>query len=75
MLIIPIIETLQTTGRVDWNAAAQSVQSIVRDMAEQRPPSELPSQFRDSISAIRAFWRRFCDIPPFCAPTNEEPPR
>lgn len=30
---------------------------------EQKP------RFRSSLSAIKAFWSKFCDIPPFCGET------
>jgi len=32
-------------------------------------PTGRRPRFRSSLSAIKAFWSKFCDIPPFCGET------
>lgn len=72
MLAIPVIETIEARGDVSWSVVDSSIRDVVRTMAEERGPEE-SSERRNSISAIRAFWRRFCNIPPFCSRTDEAP--
>jgi hypothetical protein len=71
MLIIPVMETIQRQGRVDWNQIDESIKDIVRTIGEEERRPELPGRTRDSISVIRGFWKRFCNIPPFCSRTEE----
>ncbi|HBB89137.1 MAG TPA: hypothetical protein DC047_16140 [Blastocatellia bacterium] len=71
MLAIPVIETLQLEGRVNWPQVDQSIGDIVRTMAEEGQRAQLPPRTRDSVSVIGGFFKRFCNIPPFCSRTEE----
>ncbi len=72
MLAIPIIETLETRAEVNWEENEASIRDIVRAMAEDGPIVGLFGRNRNSVSTIRAFWRRYCNIPPFCSRTEEK---
>ncbi len=72
MLTVPIIEQLQDGRTVDWNEVEKSILKIIAAMREDR--SSVPSGRRDernAVAVIRAFFRRFCNIPPFCSPNDE----
>jgi hypothetical protein len=74
MLSIPVVETMELRGDINWSEVDASVRDILRTMAEetqrQRPR---PARTRDSVSVIRGFARRFCNIPPFCSRDDERP--
>lgn len=71
MLIIPVVETIELRGRVDWREVQLSIDDIVRTMAEGDVP--LPSgRLASSVSVIHAFFSRFCSIPPFCSRREEQ---
>jgi len=71
MLIIPVAEALELRGEVDWRDVEGSIRDIVRTVAEEPAPEERDRSVRSSISVIRAFFRRFCNIPPFCSRRDE----
>ena len=72
MLAIPVIETIEARGDVSWSEVDNSIRDVVRTMAEEQGPDE-SGRTRNSVAAIRAFWRRFCNIPPFCSRREEAP--
>jgi hypothetical protein len=68
MLSIPVAEILEMRDDVNWGEVNESVQAIVRTMAEESQPQQLRApRTRDSVAVIRGFSRRFCNIPPFCS--------
>ncbi len=67
MLIIPVLETLEREGSVDWHEVDSSIRVIVSTIAEHRQPEHERGKARNSISVIRGFFQRFCNIPPFCS--------
>jgi len=67
MLIIPVIESLEAGGDVNWEQIEKSIRDLVMTIAEDRAPEYLPHGSRNSISMIRGFYKRFCNIPPFCS--------
>lgn len=71
MLRIPVIEAIEAQGDVDWAQVDVSIRDIVGSMSESQAERGQPSMFRDSRSVIRAFFKRFCNIPPFCSRTDE----
>jgi len=70
MLVIPVIETIEARGDVSWPEVDTSIRDVVLTMAEERVTDEA-GRTRNSVAAIRAFWRRFCNIPPFCSRREE----
>lgn len=72
MLAIPVVETLEARGDVSWPEVDISIRDVVRTMAEERGPDD-SGRTRNSVAAIRAFWRRFCNIPPFCSRREDTP--
>jgi hypothetical protein len=71
MLLIPLSESGRRRGPpgLDFRFGPEyeSLQVILRTMRED--PSLEDRETRDvrsSLSVIRAFWRNFCNIPPFC---------
>jgi hypothetical protein len=75
MQIIPIAEQISDGRPVEWTEVEKSVLIILASMRED---SSEASRGRfgtlNAIAVIRAFYNRFCNIPPFCSRT-EEPPR
>jgi hypothetical protein len=64
----PILETLQYGEKVEVEDLYRSIQILIRTMADQKPPEGFSARIRNSRSVIRAFYQRFCNIPPFCSP-------
>ena len=64
MLAIPLIEVDRQEG-VNWDQARDSVFSVVSDLRERTQRRRY-----DSVSVIAAFTRTFCNIPPFCRPSE-----
>jgi len=72
MLSIPIVELLEMRGDVNWVEVDSSVRDIVRTIGEESQSQQLrPPRTKDSVSVIRGFARRFCNIPPFCSRDEE----
>lgn len=68
MLLIPLVEARSFAPVTSWTEA-ESLERILRSMAED--PSDYDrdgeqGKVRSSLSVIRAFWKNFCNIPPFC---------
>lgn len=64
MLAIPILESIESEGGVDWSEVEESVNSLVstiaaEDLSRRKTPN--------SIALIWSFWKNFCNIPPFCS--------
>jgi hypothetical protein len=69
MLTIPVMELTEAGEDVDFEEVRESVLTLVKAMAEDDPSQ--PSGEYNSVVVIRAFFKRFCNIPPFCSRTNE----
>ena len=73
MLTIPIVEAYERQGYVDRALVEESLRKIMATLkestVEERASNESffeDSKFRNSQDVIRAFHKRFCNIPPFC---------
>jgi hypothetical protein len=73
MLLIPIAETRALEGfppdvRFPRGSEVESIERIMRSMVEDPSANDRREQrnVRSSLSVIRAFWKNFCNIPPFC---------
>jgi hypothetical protein len=64
MLVIPVMEIMESEGDVDWIEVKRSVSSLVKGIAED---VSLESRKPNSIDLIRSFAKNFCNIPPFCS--------
>ena len=71
MLIIPVVETIELEGRVNWEEVQRSIDDIVRTMAEAPDVSLRPGRLASSVVVIQSFFQRFCNIPPFCSRRQE----
>jgi hypothetical protein len=74
ILMIPVLETIESKGYAEWGEIEYSIQRLVNTMAESPDylDDEVNDQYskrkkRNSISLIRGFHENFCNIPPFCA--------
>jgi hypothetical protein len=66
LLIIPVIEAAEENPReFDLQAAQGSIDKLIAQVAEYagRSARERP---QNAKSIVRAFFKRFCNIPPFC---------
>jgi hypothetical protein len=78
MLTVPISEEfdrLAAEGSERESAFVSTMASlelIFASMAEEPDPRDSDSSLRRSPSVIRAFWKRFCNIPPFCRPAERQ---
>lgn len=68
MLSVPILERLEKKETVDWQQVRQSIMQVLQTSVETELNPELRMTRRvDSVSVIRGFYHRFCNIPPFCS--------
>jgi hypothetical protein len=69
MLIIPIVEAFESRGQVDWNEVQGSIRILMETLAEEGQLRSLApaERLRSAVDVIRAFYKRFCNIPPFCS--------
>ena len=68
MLLIPIIEQYERGGEFSVGEVEESLSQLFTVMREDPSPVDSRNtNIRSSLSVIRAFWRRFCNIPPFCS--------
>ncbi|MCF8369343.1 MAG: hypothetical protein K9G76_09900 [Bacteroidales bacterium] len=67
LLIIPILEQYQIKGELDYWEVENSLNSILR-LAKNEPSviESDNSNKRTTMSIIKAWWKDFCNIPPFC---------
>lgn len=70
MLIIPVIESIET-GRHDLESVERSISDLIETAAEKHYPEYLSNGECNSVSIIKAFHKRYCNIPPFCERTEE----
>jgi hypothetical protein len=67
MLTIPVVEVHESGLKIAeseyWNEVQSSVEDLLKAIANQKDKR----QTHNSISVIRAFVERFCNIPPFCS--------
>jgi len=71
MLAIPVFESLERGEDVGLRQVAESIMDVVSTMAEEPSPPDANGRRRTSQSVIRGFYRRFCNIPPFCSRREE----
>jgi hypothetical protein len=68
MLRIPVVEAAQASNRLDVVEVSRSLDTVLDSLTEPpRSPVEGTDRGRSSIAVIRAFWKNFCHIPPFCS--------
>ena len=73
MLIIPVVEIIEKDGSVDWRQVDKSIQSLIETIANDKH-MDMPYRYSgtiNSLNVIRAFFQRFCNIPPFCRPDED----
>jgi hypothetical protein len=70
LLRIPIGESVEFTEHFDPDQIDQALNTVFASLS-QTPPDLLDPLRRSSIDVIRAFWKNFCRIPPFCSGTRE----
>jgi len=69
MLIIPVEEAYEMSGGINFGEVQESIMVLVEAVRYDESLSAIgygPSQMRTAQSVIRAFYSRFCKIPPFC---------
>jgi hypothetical protein len=73
MLTIPVEEQVRDRQFVDVSVLNRSITIIFEALREDRSEaSRSPAERLNSVGVIRAFHKRFCNIPPFCASTEQE---
>lgn len=66
MLAIPVMERFEAEPQVNWNAVMRSVRDIIAASKSDARSGETINGKLNSIAIIRGFFKRFCNIPPFC---------
>jgi len=70
VLLIPFVEELQAGRRLNFIESAKTIKKATDEMAAH-PDARDDRDTRSSWSALRAFWKKWCNIPPICGPTND----
>jgi hypothetical protein len=70
VLLIPFAEILELEDRMlNLEQTQETLDKVISEMAWHPDPRDVERQ-RSSLSVIRALWKRWCDIPPICGPTQ-----
>ena len=72
MIFVPLAEVLESGAKLDQRVVAETLRSTLDTVAKE-PDARDTGQRRSSWSVIRAFWKNFCNIPPFCGSVAEPP--
>lgn len=68
LLRVPVVETAEFAEQFDREQTNASLANVLATLKEQpRSPAEGTDNVRTSVAVIRAFWKNFCNIPPFCS--------
>jgi hypothetical protein len=70
MIFVPLVEVLELGEKLDQSIVAETLRITIATVASEPDARDKDSK-RSSWSVIRAFWRNFCNIPPFCGPAPE----
>jgi hypothetical protein len=73
--MLPILEAYELTGDVRPEDVDRSLRAIFQELQSPEGEaflarSDVSTGKRSTSAVIRAFWRRFCSIPPFCGPAR-----
>lgn len=71
MIFIPLLEELNRGQRLEFFEVSETFKSIIAEVAAE-PDARDSDRQRSSWSVVRAYWRRWCNIPPICGPTAKE---
>lgn len=71
MLIVPIVEIIERDGRVNWLEVESSITKVLLAAEPSATQIERQSDISDakersSLSIIKGYANKFCQIPPFC---------
>jgi hypothetical protein len=81
MLLLPLAELNFTEDIRQYEQASQSLNRLIETMASAPAKADTEDQgrsarnggkMRSARSVIKAFWREFCRIPPFCGENEPE---
>jgi hypothetical protein len=68
MLRIPVTEAVELSGHFEKEELEASLNRLFSTLLEPpESPIEGTAQVRTSVAVVRAFWKNFCRIPPFCS--------
>jgi hypothetical protein len=68
LLRVPVAEAARFSGHFETEEIATSLDALFSTLREPpSSPSEGTTEVRTSVAVIRAFWKNFCNIPPFCS--------
>lgn len=77
MIVVPLVEVLQTGEELNLEMVRNTLEQIVIEVAKEPAARDVTlskknsQQTRSSWSVIKAFWKRWCNIPPLCDSTGE----
>jgi len=72
LLLLPLQEIEAELGPLDLAQVQKSLRTLVGTIHDSPDAFARKKPWtRGPISVIKAFWKNFCDIPPFCGPTEE----
>ncbi|CDZ68156.1 Hypothetical protein NGAL_HAMBI2605_64400 [Neorhizobium galegae bv. orientalis] len=69
LLSLPIDEMIISGQQVNWGDVETSIKKLMETLANDTGPGSRDADNNvTSAAVVRAFWEKFCDIPPFCFP-------
>ena len=72
MLIIPILELQERIHFIDWNQIKETLKVIMSYMKRYPSEKDKHEKKRSALSLIKAFWGKYCNIPPLCAERDKK---
>jgi hypothetical protein len=71
IIFVPLIEVLESGSSLDQRELAETLRTVLETVANEPDGRDKAAGTRSSWSVIKAYWRNFCNIPPFCGPTAQ----
>ena len=68
MLLIPLAEEVSSVSNFDADQTKNSLEVLVKEISHESSGIDVENYLgkRNSRSIIRAFWNKYCNMPPFC---------
>jgi hypothetical protein len=70
LILLPCFEELERTQDLPEGTIKETVRKVIEE-AKRSPDPRDQGSTRSVFSIARAWWKRWCDIPPICRPTDE----
>jgi hypothetical protein len=72
LIFVPLVEILNNQQKLDFDSVSRTFEPLVEEIAAEPDSRDSQSRQRSSLSVVRAYWKRWSNIPPICGSTAEK---